>query len=168
MNKYLLTIFAEVEDTKFVEKLGKGLSPIVDSPHLKFQHSRGAIIFHFESEVSHIEVLDFISGLFYGLAETYILTELTDKTSVVMPEDMKAHLLNLSGETEINNSFFDSEPKDFDYEEMAEEFIESLLYEFNEEVKLPTLNEILDKILDKGIDSLTQLEKQKLDEYSKN
>jgi hypothetical protein len=168
MIKYLLTIFAEVEDTKFVEALGKGLSPIVDSPHLKFQHSRGAIIFHFESEVSHEEVLDFISGLLYGLAETYILTEISDKTSVVMPEDMKAHLLNLSGETEINNSYFESRPQQPDYEELAEDFIESLLYEFNEEVKLPTLNEILDKILDKGIDSLTQLEKQKLDEYSKN
>lgn len=172
MNKYLLTIFANFKNTKLVERFAKALSPIVDSPQLKFQHTDGAIIFHFESEVNQIEILDFISGVFYGLSDTYILTVLNDNTTVYMPDEMKAHLLNLNEETippssdiNIDKSQFDIE---FDYSEMAEEFIEGLLDEFHTEVKQPTLNQILDKINEKGLNSLSPFEKQKLEEYSKS
>ena len=38
----------------------------------------------------------------------------------------------------------------------------------NQEIKVPTLNQILDKINEKGISSLSGFEKEILDEYSKN
>jgi hypothetical protein len=51
---------------------------------------------------------------------------------------------------------------------MAEEFVGFLLDEINQEIKVPTLNQILDKINEKGISSLTGFEMEILDEYSKN
>jgi hypothetical protein len=55
-----------------------------------------------------------------------------------------------------------------DMSEMAEDFVSFLLEEMEDEIKTPTLNEILDKISEKGISSLSGLEKEILNEYSKN
>jgi hypothetical protein len=43
-----------------------------------------------------------------------------------------------------------------------------LLEEMEDEIKVPTLNQILDKINEKGLSSLSGFEKEILDEYSKN
>jgi len=164
MKRYLLTIFSEkIKDEKFLNEFAGNISMIVDSPQLKFQMTDGSAILYFESEVSPYEVYDFINGVLLEVTNTYILTEITDNNSVFMPKEMKAHLLDMNLEG--------VEPKQdigVDYSEMAEDFIENLLYEFDKEVKVPSLNEILDKILDKGINSLTQIEKQILENYSKN
>ena len=55
-----------------------------------------------------------------------------------------------------------------DMSEMAEDFVSFLLEEMEDEIKVPTLNQILDKINEKGLSSLSGFEKEILDEYSKN
>jgi hypothetical protein len=171
MKKYLLTVFGEFNSKEIIARLGKGMAPIVDSPHLKFQHTKGAMVFHFGSEVSAEEIYDYIVGVFYGLSNAFILTEMTDKTSVYMPDDIKAHLLDLDNDTEevdirINMPKMGKSVDDMS--EMAEDFVSFLLEEMEDEIKTPTLNEILDKISEKGISSLSGLEKEILNEYSKN
>ena len=54
-------------------------------------------------------------------------------------------------------NFFDNDPFDF----------LNLIKNFNERCNL-TLDDLLDKIGDSGLASLTDLEKQKLDEYSQS
>jgi hypothetical protein len=171
MKKYLLTVFGEFNSKEIIARLGKGMAPIVDSPHLKFQHTKGAMVFHFGSEVSAEEIYDYIVGVFYGLSNAFILTEMTDKTSVYMPDDIKAHLLDLDNDTEevdirINMPKMGKSVDDMS--EMAEDFVSFLLEEMEDEIKTPTLNEILDKISEKGLSSLSGLEKEILNEYSKN
>jgi hypothetical protein len=104
---------------------------MVDSPQLKFQHSNGALLFHFASEVGQTEMYDFFSVSFFGLVTSFILTENTDNLSLYMPEDAKVHLLDLenaSGDVSINidlskpNLFED----EFDEVEEVNEFEESL------------------------------------------
>ena len=56
MKKYLLTVFGEFNSKEIIARLGKGMAPIVDSPHLKFQHTKGAMVFHFGSEISVEEI----------------------------------------------------------------------------------------------------------------
>jgi hypothetical protein len=51
---------------------------------------------------------------------------------------------------------------------MAEDFVSFLLDEMEDEIKTPTLNEILDKISEKGLSSLSGFEKEILNKYSKN
>jgi hypothetical protein len=171
MKKYLLTVFGEFNGKEIIARLGKGMAPIVDSPHLKFQHTKGAMVFHFGSEVSAEEIYDYIVGVFYGLSNAFILTEMTDKTSVYMPDDIKAHLLDLDNDTEevdirINMPKMGKSVDDMS--EMAEDFVSFLLEEMEDEIKTPTLNEILDKISEKGLSSLSGFEKEILNEYSKN
>lgn len=171
MKKYLLTVFGEFNSKEIIARLGKGMAPIVDSPHLKFQHTKGAMVFHFGSEVSAEEIYDYIVGVFYGLSNAFILTEMTDKTSVYMPDDIKAHLLDLDNDTEevdirINMPKMGKSVDDMS--EMAEDFVSFLLEEMEDEIKTPTLNEILDKISEKGLSSLSGFEKEILNEYSKN
>jgi hypothetical protein len=152
-----------------IERVGKALSPIVDTPHLKFQHTKGAVIMHFGSEVIQEELHDFLIGVFYGMVETFILTEMTDNVSLCMSDETKAHLLDLDNDgddIQIKIDMSDMKKNEFD-EELTEDFINFLLDEFNEEVKVPTLNEILDKINEKGIKSLSTFEKEILDNYSK-
>jgi hypothetical protein len=171
MKKYLLTVFGEFNNKEIIARLGKGMAPIVDSPHLKFQHTKGAMVFHFGSEVNTEEIYDYVTGIFYGLSDAFILTEMTDKTSVYMPENIKAHLLDLENDTEEVDIRIDVPKMSKSYDdmsEMAEGFVEFLLDEFREEVIAPSLNEILDKISEKGIKSLSTFEKEILDNYSKN
>jgi hypothetical protein len=171
MRKYLLTVFGEFNNKEIIARLGKGMSPIVDSPHLKFQHTKGAMVFHFGSEVSAEEIYDYIVGIFYGMSDSFILTEMTDKTSVYMPDDIKAHLLDLDNDTEevdIRINIPKMGKSVDDMSEMAEDFVSFLLEEMEDEIKTPTLNEILDKISEKGLSSLSGFEKEILNEYSKN
>ena len=54
-------------------------------------------------------------------------------------------------------------------EEFIKNYLSSIDYkEKNEDICNLTLDEILDKITDNGINSLTKSEKNKLNEYSKN
>jgi hypothetical protein len=171
MKKYLLTVFGEFNSKEIIARLGKGMAPIVDSPQLKFQHTKGAMVFHFGSEVSPEEIYDYVAGIFYGLSDAFILTEMTDKTSVYMPENIKAHLLDLendSDEVDIRIDVPRMGKSVDDMSEMAEDFVSFLLEEMEDEVKVPTLNQILDKISENGISSLSGFEKEILDEYSKN
>lgn len=166
---YLLVVFGNFKSKKILESIGKGLTTIVDSKHLKFQYLEGSLIMHFGSEVSQEELLDFLTGFFYGISETFILTEMTDKVSLCMTDETKAHLLDLEndeGVIDIKIDMSSMNKSEFD-EELTEDFVNFLLDEFNQEVKTPTLNEILDKINEKGIKSLSNFEKEILDNYSK-
>jgi len=168
MKKYLLVVFGNFNNTQEIAKIATGMSAIVDSPQLKFQQNSGSAIFHFASEVEQEQLQDFLIGLFYGLSDNFILTEMTDKVSVSMTEDLKAHLLNLEDVTEYTESSQDFYSiSDEQLIENTEEFVNYLLDEFQSEIKTPTLNDILDKITDKGINSLTKFEKEVLDNYSK-
>lgn len=166
---YLLVVFGDFKSKKTLESIGKGLSTIVDSKHLKFQYIDGALIMHFGSEVIQEELHDFLIGFFYGTSETFILTEMTDKVSLCMNDETKAHLLDLENDgdsVDIKIDVSGMKKADFD-EEFTEDFVNFLLDEFAQEVKVPTLNEILDKINEKGIKSLSNFEKDILDNYSK-
>ena len=170
MKKYLLVVFGDFKSKKLIESVGKGLAPIVDSRHLKFQYIKGALIMYFGSEVNQEELHDFLTGFFYGISETFILTEMNDKVSLYMTDETKAHLLDLDNDgddVEIRIDMSSMIKPQMDEEFMTEDFVKFLLDEFNEEVKVPTLNEILDKINEKGIKSLSPFEKEILDNYSK-
>lgn len=172
MKNYLLTVFGDFKVKKLTERIMKGMEMIVDSKHVKyFQHNNSVILFHFGSEVSPEEIYDYVTGIFYGMADTFILTEVTDKKSVYAPDNIKAHLLDLENDTQ-NVENIDStvrmDKQVDDFSGLAEDFVGFLLDEMEQEIKVPTLNQILDKISENGISSLSPFEKEILDEYSKN
>jgi uncharacterized protein (UPF0254 family) len=84
--------------------------------------------------------------------------------SVFLPSSVSEHLLDLDKET-MDLKWKPS--KNFD-EELDEEIVALLLEGIKKSRKKPTLDEILEKILSGGVNSLSLYEKEILENYSKN
>ena len=171
MTKFLLTVIGDFKQKELISEVALTLTPIVDSPHLKFQSSHGALIFHFASEVGQDEIHDYVQGSLFGLIDCFILVEYTDKVSVCMTKELKDHLFDLENESDgvsinINMSHIKNN-SDFMEDDEDDDFVALLLNQVKEKVKKPSLDYILDKIANKGMDSLSQFEKDTLDLYSK-
>lgn len=164
----------KINTVKLCKDLALGLTPIVDSPNLKFQHTQNVLLFSFASETTKEELFDYITGILFGITETFILTEVNDNLTVSFPKDIKEHLMNLEKEGENIEMTIDMrEEKGKSHNFMSDEddeddFVALLLEELKENVKKPSLDYILDKILNTGFDSLSSQEKQTLEYYSKN
>jgi hypothetical protein len=104
------------------------------------------------------EMHEFLELLSYDLYDSFILSEYTDKVSVFMSEDDKKHLFGLDKDDENDDQYLN-------YTE--DEFVALLLNEVKMKIKSPTLDQLLDKIKNSGMESLTPFEKGTLEKYSK-
>jgi hypothetical protein len=170
MKRYFLTVFGDFKDKKTCQEMAVIITPIVDSPQLKFQYSKGTVLFHFGTILEQTEIYDFLDFALEKFSNAFILTEFNDKVSVKLPDGAKEHLYNLEDTTdgvdileldlnEIMDELTTSEDDD--------EFVALLLEEIKKKVKKPTLDQLLDKIKEAGVDSLTAFEKGVLENYSK-
>jgi len=177
MKKFLLVVFGDYlqdsESVDYLKNFAISLTPLVDSPQIKFQFTKGASIFHFGTEVPMEEINYYIKSCIEndGVSMSFILTEMNDKVSVSLPQVTYEHLMDLESDkfSEIrlgqntNTEYITEEDEDYmQYENLAS------LLELIKNDKRPSLDSILDKIKDKGIESLTNYEKDILSEYSKN
>ena len=171
MKNYLVTIIGGVESKEMCQEIALSISPLVDSPNLKFQHKSGVLLFHFASEISKMEIYDYLNGILYGVSEAFILTEITDNVSVSMNDEMIGHLFDLENVADDVSMRLDMERviknEDFEEEEIDEDFISTLLSQVHN-IKKPSLDQILDKINTKGYEHLTPFERDTLENYSKN
>ena len=171
MKKYLVTIFGDFKSDAICKEIAIALSPVVDSPNLKFQFTKGVLIFHFASEMEMNDIHEFLELTSYELYDSFILSEYTDKVSVFMTEENKKHLFNLDENGTNNGIEMVLTPKNgiqYMDEDEDDEFVALLLNEVKKHIKAPTLDQLLDKIKSEGVDSLTPFEKGTLDNYSKN
>jgi hypothetical protein len=168
MKKYLLTVFGNFQSEQ-CEEIAHCLEPLVDSTHLKFQYRSGVIIFHFESEIQMEDIHEFVELTSYPMYDSFILTEYNDNVSVFMTDDMKQHLFDLETETE-GEITFDLVPKNrmdnYYDEDNEDDIVTVLLNEVKKNLQIPTLDQLLDKVVDNGVESLTPYEKATLDNYS--
>ena len=172
MKKYFLILFGDFKSDEFCKDVALTITTLVDSPQLKFQHGNGALLFHFASEIEQNEMYEFLSVSFFELIASFILTENTDNLSLYMPEDAKADFLDLenaSGDVSINIDL--SKPNLFEDEfdeEDEDDFMALVLNRVKDKIKKPSLDQLLEKVGNKGVESLTPFEKDTLDAYSKN
>lgn len=171
MKKYLLTVIGDFKTQEKLREIALALSPLVDSQTLKYQYTKGVLIFHFASEMDMKDIHEFLEITSYELYDSFILSEFNDKVSVFMPQDYVDHLFNLEDNNEINEGNMVLVPKNniqhIDEDE-DEEFVALLLDEVKRQLKPPSLDQLLEKIKNKGIESLTPFEKGTLEKYSKN
>ena len=162
---YLLFIFYEETTENTEEKtqeIAFEVSKEMTSNEAKLISGGKHAIIHFSSDL-HIEyVSEWVNVIFNDLdSPQYFLIPKPNKTSSNIPKEHLDYLLSLKKtrkpkqKKELN--FFDNDPFDF----------LNLIKNFNQRCNL-TLDELLDKIGDSGLASLTDLEKQKLDEYSQS
>jgi hypothetical protein len=170
MKKYLLTIFGSFEE-KDCMTIANNLQPIVDSQNLKFQYRDNVIILHFGSEFLLDDIHEFIK-MTDDVEETFdmfILSEFNDTVSVHMTDGTDEQLFNLDEEDE-NIDMVKVTPKgkfeNYYDEDNENDIALMLLNEIKKNLNTPSLDQLLDKMVEHGVDSLTPYEKAILDNYS--
>ena len=172
MNNYLLTIIGEFQTKEMCKSIALSITPIVDSPSLKFHYGKNVLVFHFSSEVSQVEITDYIQGILFGISDFFILNKMTEDVSVLMPKDVSTHLFDLETVGEDVDTILDMTriKNNLDFMEQEEDDLVALLLEEmreNNVIKKPSLDQILDKVLTNGMESLSPFEKDTLETYSK-
>jgi hypothetical protein len=168
---YLLFVYYDETVNNSEEKtneIGGEISNAMTSKEVKFMFGDKHAIYHFASELSLPEMGEFMNivSLEIGGFE-FFLTQKTKNNFSNFPEDNLSHLLSLKKTTKkkltpIPPRFIDGGKDFFDIAELISKFAP-----IKQACNL-TLDELLDKMVDQGVESLTDLEKQKLDEYSKS
>ncbi len=168
MKKYLLSIHGDFETKQMCKDIASALTPIVDSPHLKFSHRKNNMLFCFESEVDQIELHDYIQGALFGLFDYFILSVVGDNLSVCIDSSTSGHLFDTENDSEDVDMRIDMTKEIFQEDtDLDNEFLQDILSDLKSKIKRPSLDEILDKIQEKGLKSISQYEKDILDNYGK-
>jgi hypothetical protein len=180
MKYYLLSLTNDFTSEGLCKEIAISLSPIVDSPNLKFHYTRNQIIFSFGAETEKSEIYEYIYGVLYGIVDIFILTEINDEYTFNLPKDVKEHLFDFENvgdnvtmkidmqriKKNLDFSFEDDEDEEEDYEDFISKIIANKLT--SPEPQQPTLDQILDKLYSEGMESLSLQEKTILETYSKN
>lgn len=174
MKKYLLSLHGDFNSKKMCQDIATTLTPIVDSPHLKFSHRTNNLLFCFESDVDQTEIHDYVLGSLLGLYDYFFISVVGENLSVCMDEETSGHLFDTTNDSEnvdmridMKREMFGEKEKETYTEEEDREYLNEILKELKGRVRRPSVDEILDKIKDKGIDSISQFEKEILDNYGK-
>jgi hypothetical protein len=187
LTKYILFVFSKNDNPKeFTEQIAEELCVISDTPNINFYFGPESSVFTISTLDSHQDVKDYVDMILDVDNIMYVLLPYTsDNLSYGLPKKISEHLFNdgisdymsekskLSDKTEfevrkmiqdeIKESFLlNIEDFDFDYDE--EDDIEKIKNKNKE--RLPSLDELLDKIKEKGLNSLTEKELLQLNKYS--
>jgi hypothetical protein len=183
LTKYILFVFTKNDNPKeFTEQIADELSVLSDSPKLNYYYGPESSVFTISTLDSYEDVKDYVD-MIVGMDEImYILLPYTpDKLSYGLPKKISEHLFN-----DGINDYMSEKPKKFDENEIEvqnmirnqirEEFFLGLEWididDFPKEKiiktkKIPTFDELFEKIAESGIESLTPEELVTLNQYSK-
>ena len=170
MKKYLLTVFGNFTSEKCNE-IAQLMEPLIDSENLKFYFRSGSSIFYFGSNFQLIDVHDFLDMISDELFDTFILVEHNETVTVFMTDEMKEHLFNLeeeSGEMVIDLVPNNKSQSIYDEDEDEDDISTILMNQIKNNLKniqAPSLDELLDKVSEQGIESLTEFELKTLNNY---
>lgn len=174
--KYLLFIYPcddNWDSTDSNIKIAEDLATISKSDEIKYVYGESHSIFHFDSTLSQSETSDYVELIKDDLSDfMYVLVQSAKSVGSNMDGDHLNHLLKLNKKgrkpktNPIKNVLSDNQPG-FNVEKFMEEHNNRVIEFLKNQTCDLTMDEILDKITDQGIDSLTTAEKDKLDEYSK-
>ena len=187
--QYMLFIFGDFKGKdKIIELIALQLSAFTDKhSYVKYNYGDYGIVLNFQSHLSFYNIRDHVHIILEKVAPQYFLFERPKHMYAYMPPELKLNLFDLNEENinieqkdvnfkdvmNIMDNFLINitstlSPENMLSEDDMERMFENIMNEVDrqEEVK-PTIDDILDKIRDKGIESLTNSEKQILDEYSK-
>ena len=177
--KYLMLVYGEsdaMDSETVTTKIGKELQPVVISEQIKYIYGDGNAIFHFESELKFEEMSIYCEILIEDFSDfMYVLIPFNGMLSSNAGDERIKHLLSIDDKPKKpNKNQIDFDLVDVEDGAVFDMFITMFSQgsKFENPVKEVevcnmTLDELLDKMIDQGIDSLTEVEKQKLEQYSK-
>jgi len=159
----------DVDSKEELDNFALSLNPIQNG-HLKYLFIRNSMVLHFDTDVPFEELKLFIAELCKEYNFFYILQEFPDKMSLNFDDIDCKHLFDLSvleknidntAGIEFNFDYGDEEEDDID-DDLIQELKEKYLIKHEE----PSLDNILEKIHQKGVSSLTIQEKSILNNYN--
>ena len=187
LTKYILFVFAKNDNPKeFTEQIAEELCVISDTPNLNFYFGPESSVFTISTLDSHQDVKDYVDMILDVGDIMYVLLPYTsDNLSYGLPEKISKHLFN-DGISDFmsekpNNSYteefevrkmiqdkirdnFNLNVDNFDFEYDEDEW--SDIDEIKNKQRSPSLEELLEKIKEKGLNSLTEKELSQLNKYS--
>lgn len=180
--EYMLFLYGDfAESEKITEDITSQLVTITSSEYLKFTYGEYGAAIHFRSKELFSELKEYMDMVFNDITDQYFLVEIKGNYDIKMPRKMKKDFLNIDGivkKEETKNGAINVEEekknrinniKNFSFEMFLPILDEdAFLRDMKKEKKEPTVDEILDKIAEKGIQSLTESEKNILDNYGKS
>ena len=180
LTSYILFVFAKHdEQEEFITSLAEELSVISDSLNIKFYYGPESGIFTFDTKDDFSVIKEYMDIMFCESKIVYMLLPYDhDKISVGFSDDIYNHLFTQN--VGKNISSFESESQKTLSEELKSRvdlFLDKILDDADDdedEIKkikskssVPSLDDLLDKINDKGLVSLTKKELSLLKQYSK-
>ena len=187
LTKYILFVFAKNDNPKeFTEQIAEELCVISDTPNLNFYFGPESSVFTISTLDSHQDVKDYVDMILDVGDIMYVLLPYTsDNLSYGLPEKISKHLFNdgindfmsekpnnsYTEEFEVRKMIQDKirdtfnlniDNFDFDYDEDEWSDID----EIKNKQRSLSLDDLLDKIKEKGLNSLTEKELLQLNKYS--
>lgn len=186
LTKYILFVFTKNDNPQeFTEQIAEELSVISDAPNLNYYYGPESSVFTISTLDSYVDVKDYVDMILDITGITYILLPYTpDKVSYNLSPQVSNHLFNDGicdymsentkkfdeNEIEVRNmirnhikeEFFLDFPK-FDEDDDEDDEI----FTIKPKERVPTFDDLFNKLAESGIESLTQGEIDKLNEYVK-
>ena len=179
---YMLFIYGDFSESEnLIQELSGQMLTLVSSPFLKYTYGEFGVVFHFRSDELFSELKEYIDMVLNDITEQYFLIETTaNGVDIKMSKKLKKDFLNVdddakkeetkTGEINIESKLNErrEELRNFTFEFLMPEDLSSIL-QTDTKVKVvePTVDEILEKITEEGIESLTETEKEILNNYGK-
>jgi hypothetical protein len=177
--RYMLFLYGDfMESEELTQELSMQFITVTSSEYLKFTYGEYGVVLHFRSKETFNDLKEYVDMVFNDITEQYFLIEVSGNFDIKMPRKLKKDFLNIDGDLKKE------EPKNggIKIDEISEEKRKNISFEiyypimdgglFGKEtpyvIEEPTVDEILDKITEKGIESLTEKEKEILKNYGKN
>ena len=182
LTKYILFVFTKNDNPQeFTEQIAEELSILSDTPNLNYYYGPESSVFTISTLDSFEDVKAYVDMVLGIETITYILLPYTpDNMSFSLPTEVAEHLFNdgvcdyMSGKTEKSDEK-EIEVRNMIRDKFRDEFFLNDwtdIDDFPEEMiirtkKIPTFDELFEKIADSGVESLTPEELVTLNQYSK-
>lgn len=182
--KYVLFVFGQFKtEDDIVQELIAECATIIESNYMKFIFNPNSFIAHFTSRLPFEDLKEHFDNVLSLQVEQYFLSEMTNEFAVGMNPDLMEGLFNLDEDNkEISHVSMKMILEDLnsvgenglmDFLQNLPKIIEKAMTEDLDSVtpriikKVVSLDEVLDKITEEGIESLTEEEKQILENYAR-
>ena len=170
MKSYILFAFGEyLPESKSIDLIVQFVSQI-SKKDVRFQHGQSGVIVTFESDLDIHKITKYFEENITILTAMYFVFPIGMESIMSMDDEIYEHLFGDGEETgnenknEIIDSYFSNSNNTLNIK-MAEELFQTL---FKDIIHTPSLDELLDKINNVGIENLSQQEIETLNNYSKN
>jgi len=174
--RYMLFLFGDFSLTEtFADEISYQLISVVSSKFLKFNYGEFGMVCHFRSGETFLNLKEYVDMVLNDITEQYFLVEVGESFDIKMDRKLKKEFLNIDGEKtenktgsiEINEISVKTNKKEMDnmFHMLFPIMDPNFFKKEEEKQKEPSVDEILDRISEEGVESLTEREKQILDNY---